>query len=142
LLGIQQRNAFIQACRKKRGILRLGPPEHLKRFGDARLIHVADAEIVQLNRRRRSTRALRGSKHRDTKTQRHKGALKHILKRAFVSLCLCVSVFTFHFSFTVTIPSAFTLDNRSTCPLGHRTSTLSACVKPPNPNVRIFSLCE
>src|SRR5215831_3577412 len=33
-------------------------------------------------------------KHRDTKTQRHKGALKQILKRAFVSLCLCVSVFT------------------------------------------------
>jgi tetratricopeptide (TPR) repeat protein len=45
-------------------------------------------------------------KHRDTKTQSlllraialalrgHKGALKNILRRAFVSLCLCVSVFT------------------------------------------------
>src|SRR5215475_673839 len=32
--------------------------------------------------------------HRDTKTQRHKGALKNVFKRAFVSLCLCVSVFT------------------------------------------------
>ena len=34
------------------------------------------------------------NKHRDTKTQRHKGALKQVVKRAFVSLCLCVSVFT------------------------------------------------
>jgi hypothetical protein len=49
-------------------------------------------------------------KHRDTKTQSlllraialalrgHKGALKNILKRAFVSLCLCVSVFSPQFS--------------------------------------------
>src|SRR5881296_3883936 len=33
------------------------------------------------------------NKHRDTETQRHNGALKNLLKRAFVPLCLCVYVF-------------------------------------------------
>src|SRR5262245_12623825 len=36
-------------------------------------------------------------KHRDTKTQRHKGALQDFLMRAFVPLCLCVSVFFIRF---------------------------------------------
>ena len=31
-------------------------------------------------------------RHRDTETQRYKGALKKLLERAFVPLCLCVSV--------------------------------------------------
>ena len=34
------------------------------------------------------------SKHKDTKTQRHKGAFKQVFKHAFVPVCLCVFVVT------------------------------------------------
>src|SRR6266699_3076837 len=59
-LDVQQSNAFIQMSREKRWVLRLGPPERLKRFGDARLVHIGDAEIVQTNSGSGSTRPLWG----------------------------------------------------------------------------------
>src|SRR6266850_7544590 len=47
LLAVEERNAFIQTRRKKRWVFYLSAPERLKRFGNACLIHVRDAEVVQ-----------------------------------------------------------------------------------------------
>src|SRR5262245_26987401 len=44
-------------------------------------------------------------KHRDTKTQRHKGAHPRFFLRAFVPLCLCASVFFIPFESSISLPS-------------------------------------
>ena len=118
---------------------------HQENFGEAHL-SAADGVVAHKSHSGMSDHPVRSNKEASrhflyvasTPPREEGTALTHLVAAS----PLCVSVFTFHFSVTVTIAPTFTFDNRSTCPLGHRISTLSACVKPPNPNVRIFSLCE